>query len=143
MRGKMRACARLVLVSLAMSAGLSLAACDSIDRFSDTMQGMFDTKRRLPGERKPVFPEGVPGVTQGVPPEYLPASKQPEEATDPAAQESHAPAETKAAETPSEKKEKPAHKPRPRTADIPKKQVESEKPATAEPAKPAQSQAAW
>ena len=74
----MRVCARLVLVSLVMTVGFSLAACDSIDRMTDTMHGMFDTKKRLPGERKPVFPEGVPGVTQGVPPEYLPASKQPE-----------------------------------------------------------------
>src|SRR2546423_869394 len=27
----------------------------------------LDTKKRLPGERKPVFPEGVPGLEQGVP----------------------------------------------------------------------------
>ncbi len=30
---------------------------------------MFDNKKKLPGERKPVFPEGVPGVTQGIPAE--------------------------------------------------------------------------
>lgn len=137
----MRVCARLVLVSLALSAGFSLAACDSIDRITDTMQGMFDTKKRLPGERKAVFPEGVPGVTQGVPQEYLPASKQPEEAVDPAAQEGQSPADTKSAETPGEKK--PARKPRPRAADAPKKQVEQEKPATAETTKPAQAQAPW
>lgn len=137
----MRVCARLVLVSLAMSAGLSLAACDSVDRFTDTMTGLFDTKKRLPGDRKAVFPEGVPGVTQGVPQEYLPASKQPEEANDPAAQEGQAPAQTKSAETPAENK--PARKPRPRAAEAPKKPVEQEKPATAETAKPAQAQAPW
>src|SRR5215475_12303940 len=27
----------------------------------------LDTKKKLPGERKPVFPEGVPGLEQGVP----------------------------------------------------------------------------
>jgi len=150
----MRVCARLVLVSLVMTAGLSLAACDSIDRLTDTMYGMFDTKRRLPGERKPVFPEGVPGVTQGVPPEYLPARQQPgEEASEPPAQQSEPSAESKTANTPPEKKARPARKPRPRTADVPKKQVKSVKPATAAPAKPSQapwpqqqqtqSQAAW
>ena len=76
--------------------GLSLAACDSIDRLTDTMHGMFDTKKRLPGDRRPVFPEGVPGVTQGVPSEYLPASKQPgEEASEPAAQQGESSAESK------------------------------------------------
>jgi hypothetical protein len=145
----MRVCARLALVSLVVTAGFGLAACDSIDRMSDTMYGLFDTKRRLPGERKPVFPEGVPGVTQGVPPEYLPASKQPEEETnEPAVQQRESSAERKTADTPPEKKAQPARKPRPRTADVPKKQVESAKPAKAAPAKPApakpaQSQAPW
>ncbi len=27
----------------------------------------LDTKKKLPGERKPVFPDGVPGLEQGVP----------------------------------------------------------------------------
>ena len=27
----------------------------------------LDTKKKLPGDRKPVFPEGVPGLEQGVP----------------------------------------------------------------------------
>jgi hypothetical protein len=29
----------------------------------------LDTKKKLPGDRKPVFPEGVPGLQQGVPKE--------------------------------------------------------------------------
>jgi len=32
---------------------------------------LFDTKTKLPGERKEVFPGGVPGVTPGVPPELV------------------------------------------------------------------------
>src|SRR5947209_13985240 len=28
---------------------------------------IFDSKKKLPGERKPVFPDGVPGLEQGVP----------------------------------------------------------------------------
>jgi hypothetical protein len=133
----MRACARLVLVSLAMSATLGLAGCDSIDRLTDTMTGLFDTKKKLPGERKAVFPEGVPGVTQGVPSEYLPAKKAPgEETSESAAQDGESPAGKKAAETPSEKKDRPARKPqRPQTAEAPKK------PTTPAPAEPVQPQA--
>src|SRR6478609_9437553 len=33
---------------------------------SDLMDWM-DTKKKLPGDRKPVFPQGVPGLEQGVP----------------------------------------------------------------------------
>jgi hypothetical protein len=29
----------------------------------------LDTKKKLPGKREPVFPEGVPGLEQGVPKE--------------------------------------------------------------------------
>ena len=32
---------------------------------------IFNTKKKLPGERQPVFPEGTPGVSQGVPPELV------------------------------------------------------------------------
>jgi hypothetical protein len=31
----------------------------------------LDTKKRAPGERKPVFPDGVPGISQGVPKEMV------------------------------------------------------------------------
>ena len=113
----MHACTRLVLVSLAVSAGLGLAGCDTVDRLTDTMQGLFDTKKKLPGERKPVFPEGVPGVTQGVPSEYLPAKKTPgEEASEPAAQDG----DSRATDAPAERKgnrprrNPPLLKPRPR-----------------------------
>ena len=34
----------------------------------------LDTKKKLPGERKPVFPEGVPGLEQGVPKELYKGS---------------------------------------------------------------------
>ena len=55
------------------------------------MYGMFDTKRRLPGERKPVFPEArraYPGRSAGIPA----ARRQPgEEASEPAAQEATRP----------------------------------------------------
>jgi hypothetical protein len=44
--------------------GLALGGCEYLD-------GMFENKKPLPGERRPVFPQGVPGVPQGVPPELV------------------------------------------------------------------------
>src|SRR5438552_12496576 len=36
----------------------------------------LDTKKKLPGDRKPVFPDGVPGMTQGVPKELYKGNAQ-------------------------------------------------------------------
>src|SRR6185437_1833867 len=39
----------------------------------------LDTKKKLPGKREPVFPDGVPGLEQGVPKElYKGAQEQPD-----------------------------------------------------------------
>ncbi|WP_213029999.1 hypothetical protein, partial [Acinetobacter baumannii] len=46
---------------------LALAGCSSGNFDPTDLMDMFDTKKKLPGERRPVFPEGVPGVEQGVP----------------------------------------------------------------------------
>jgi hypothetical protein len=45
---------------------LSTPAWDPTD-----LLDFLDTKKKAPGERKPVFPEGVPGITQGVPKEMV------------------------------------------------------------------------
>jgi hypothetical protein len=45
---------------------LSTPAWDPTD-----MLDFLDTKKKAPGERKPVFPEGVPGISQGVPKELV------------------------------------------------------------------------
>ena len=39
----------------------------------------FNTKKPLPGDRKAVFPEGVPGVPQGVPPDLVQGYQPPPE----------------------------------------------------------------
>ena len=46
-----------------------LGGCSSsISNWDPTdLLDFLDTKKKLPGERKPVFPEGVPGLEQGVP----------------------------------------------------------------------------
>src|ERR1700759_4962267 len=43
-----------------------LAGCDSLDTFQ-----FWDTKKKLPGTRQDVFPGGVPGGQQGIPPELM------------------------------------------------------------------------
>ena len=45
-----------------------------MDQFDPTdlfNSDIFVTKKKLPGERQPVFPEGMPGVPQGVPAELI------------------------------------------------------------------------
>jgi hypothetical protein len=57
-----------------------LSACDSLDSLD-----LFDSKKKLVGDRKPVFPEGVPGVSTGVPAELVKGYREPEGGlTDPA-----------------------------------------------------------
>src|SRR6266480_3845316 len=56
---------------LALSLGVLLAGCEGFDPTSFMDSDFFNTKKRLPGERKAVFPEGTPGVTQGVPKEMV------------------------------------------------------------------------
>ena len=69
----MRRPQRPILTLATLLAALSLAGCESTD-LMDKVTGAipdFNAKKKLPGERKELFPEGVPGVAQGVPPELL------------------------------------------------------------------------
>ena len=156
MRPPMRPLARLVLAAVVAAAGPVLSACDSLDTFE-----IFDSKKKLAGERKPVFPEGIPGVATGVPPELVRGYREPEGATPPD------PAKA-AAEAAAEQASKPKPKPKPapqRAASKPKPQPQpssdpdpfaqaptrSAAPAAAQPAPQAgtapwpsaQPQAAW
>ncbi|WGS17732.1 MULTISPECIES: hypothetical protein [unclassified Bradyrhizobium] len=68
MRRSQRLIAAAVLVSLcSVLAGCGGGGMANFDP-SDLLD-FLDTKKKLPGERKPVFPEGVPGLEQGVPKE--------------------------------------------------------------------------
>ena len=62
-------------------AALLLSACSGTSGNFDPTDWItgefFDTKTKLPGERKPVFPSGVPGVPEGVPPELVKGNQQP------------------------------------------------------------------
>ena len=55
-----------ILILSLLSLGPALSACADFDPDKLDIFGINE-KKKLPGERRPVFPEGVPGVTQGVP----------------------------------------------------------------------------
>lgn len=65
----MRRFRRKILTAAALCAGVALAGCSSLGSLDPTT--WFDNKKPIPGERKMVFPEGVPGVPQGVPSELV------------------------------------------------------------------------
>ncbi len=66
----MRVSQRLIAATVLIALSSALAGCGGGglgDLDPTSMLDFLDTKKKLPGERKPVFPEGVPGVEQGVP----------------------------------------------------------------------------
>lgn len=74
---------RRTITIVALACGLVLGGCDSfdpLDKFQD-WDLMGGGKTPIKGERRPVFPAGVPGVPQGVPPEmvkgYQPPAEEP------------------------------------------------------------------
>jgi hypothetical protein len=121
--------ARVTLVASALSLGLTLGGCGSFDTsgFDPTeifSSDMFNTKKKLQGERRAVFPEGTPGVSQGVPEDLVKGYQPPTEPAPVAAQ-------------PEEPKAKP--KPRPKTVARPAPPPEERAPA-ATAARPSQPQ---
>jgi hypothetical protein len=67
----MRISQRLVTAAVLIALSSALVGCGSMGGGWDPtdLLDFLDTKKKLPGERKPVFPEGVPGLQQGVPKE--------------------------------------------------------------------------
>jgi hypothetical protein len=63
----MRRPQRLIAATVLAAMSIALAGCSSGSFDPTDMMDWFDTKKKLPGDRRPVFPEGVPGVEQGVP----------------------------------------------------------------------------
>ena len=121
----MRRVHRIVLLVGLVALAPVLAGCEDFDMDKFDFLHLND-KKKLPGERKDVFPQGVPGVSQGIPPEYIKGNQpQPETAQAPAA-EPAAPApsaKTAAIEPAAEPKAKPKRKPKPRTATRPPAQI--------------------
>jgi hypothetical protein len=74
----MRRSQRLIAAAVAIAFSGVLAGCSSsLSNFDPSdLLDFLDTKKKLPGERKPVFPDGVPGLEQGVPKELYKGSRQ-------------------------------------------------------------------
>jgi len=103
-------------VASAVALALLLAGCTKGGQFDPTEMfnnDVFDTKKKLKGERTPVFPEGVPGATSGVPADLVKGYQQPPEQpdADAAVPGPAAPAEAT--------KPKPKPKPKPKLAQKP------------------------
>ncbi|MGH9696118.1 MAG: hypothetical protein ACRD5Z_18360, partial [Bryobacteraceae bacterium] len=65
----MRRSQRLIAATVLVALSAALAGCSSgMSNWDPSdLLDFLDTKKKLPGERKPVFPDGVPGLEQGVP----------------------------------------------------------------------------
>src|SRR5260370_20205534 len=74
----MRRSQRLIAASVLIALTGALGGCSSgFGNWDPTdLLDFLDTKKKLPGERKPVFPDGVPGLEQGVPKELYKRSRQ-------------------------------------------------------------------
>ena len=136
--------ARIGLTVLALSLGVLLAGCEGFDPTTIMESDFFNTKKRLPGERKPVFPEGTPGVTQGVPKDlvkgYQPAEQAQESKSESKSQESQPSAQAQSDEPEPKAEAKPEAKPETRSDDGARARalLEGQKPAAnADAGKPA------
>lgn len=129
----MRRTQRILFLATFVAIMPVLAGCADFDVDKLDVFGLTD-KKKLPGDRQPVFPEGVPGVTQGVPPQYFKGNQ-------PVADAAVVPPE--AAPAPEEPKAKPAPKPKRKVA------AAKPKPVNAAPVQPVsqepqpQPQQAW
>src|SRR6201991_3152907 len=74
MRGSQRLIAMSVLIAVSGALGGCSGGLSSFD--PSDMLDWLDTKKKMQGERKPVFPEGVPGLEQGVPKDLYKGSRQ-------------------------------------------------------------------
>src|ERR1700676_1885371 len=74
----MRRSQRLIAAAVLISLSGALAGCaGGLSSFDPTdLLDWLDTKKKLPGERKQVFPDGVPGLEQGVPKDLYKGSAQ-------------------------------------------------------------------
>ena len=145
----MRRMHRLAVLAVLLVAGPVLAGCENFDVDKLDVFGLGE-KKKLPGERKDLFPKGVPGVTQGVPQEYLkgnqpaPDAANLDETLPPAAKVNPGDKDAAAALKPEEKtaavepaappKPKPKRKPKPAVAQRAPAQITIQPAAQGQPA---------
>jgi outer membrane biosynthesis protein TonB len=130
--------------------GLALGGCDSFDPLDKFQEWdiMGSGKKPLQGERQPVFPQGVPGVQQGVPPDLVKGYQAPAEPPPQVVEEKKAKPKPKVAARP-----KPKAQPKQAQPQQQQQQQQQTAPAQAtapqptapwpEPPPPPQNSAAW
>ena len=149
----MRAIHRVVLLAVFAAFTSALTACSDFDPDKLDVFGLNE-KKKLPGERKELFPQGVPGVTQGIPPEYKKGNQPtPDTAQTPLPgqnQTGTSEADKKTAAVEPEPKPKQKRPPKPRTASQPPPQVtvqrapqQQQAPWPQQDQQPAQGQSPW
>src|SRR5271163_2716169 len=109
----------LLRAGSALAVVLVLAGCTKAGQFDPSEAfnaDMFDSKKKIEGARVPVFPNGVPGATKGVPPDLVKGYQQPPDQADVAA-----------APAPAAQAEKPKPKPKPKLAAAPAQQQQPQK----------------
>ncbi len=127
----------IVLIVSALCAGASLAGCANTGSFDlDPSTWFPDGKTKLKGERREVFPGGVPGVTQGVPPELIRGSPQQQAEQNPPAAEAQ-PAPPPAAKAPQKPRPKKVARSAPPPADADADEA-PQQPAARQAPRPAQ-----
>jgi hypothetical protein len=132
----------IALVALLLGTGLSLGACDSLDNLTN----MLDTKKRLPGDRRPVFPDGVPGVEMGVPPEMMKGYQEKQQAEQAQTPPGAPAAAQGAAGQAQQAAQEPPEKPKPKkvvTRPKPKPALSDTSQQASQPAAQTQATAAW
>lgn len=146
----MRRFYRVVMLAVLLGIAPVLAGCENFDPDKLDVFGL-NKKKPLPGDRKALFPEGVPGVAQGIPPEYLQGNVQQQTgaaldvAQTPPGEPGAAPAAAPAAAAASNAKTaavEPAPEPKPKakTKPTPKKRVVKRAPAADPAVQPSQTQ---
>ena len=113
----------LVSIGSALALMLVFGGCTPGGQFDPTevlSSDVFNTKKRLVGEREPLFPNGVPGAETGVPADLVKGYQPPPEQQSADANAAAAPApQANPAATTSAAKLKPKPKPKPAVARAP------------------------
>jgi outer membrane biosynthesis protein TonB len=146
----MRLSQRLIAATVLVALSGALAGCSSAGWDPTDLLDFLDTKKKLPGQREPVFPDGVPGLQQGVPQDmYKGAVEQQEQANEqaaaaaaaappPGAEDPNAKKPAEAAAEPAKPKKVVHRKPKPKTPPA----QQAAEPASQPAAQPAQQSAA-
>lgn len=111
----------LVWIGSALALGLVLGACTAGGQFDPTevlSSDMFTTKKKLAGDREPLFPNGVPGAETGVPPDLVKGYQPPPEQQQ-SADNAEVPPAPKPAAMPAAAQPKPKPKPKAAVAHAP------------------------